>query len=179
MPRATLRVVLVCALVACAARAADPDQRINNRVAFQKALVDAEDHLKRGNYRDAVLLLEKHIAYIDGNRAYLVALRDAYVGYVAQLKASGDTAGAARAVAAWYALFGTLLVSSAYGLRRPHEAFVGYATLTCWCVLLLLLPVLHPDDVSGGAAWYVGMVALLALGIYGVLRGARGFATSA
>jgi hypothetical protein len=85
----------------------------------------------------------------------------------------------ARAVAAWYALFGTLLVSSAYGLRRPHEAFVGYATLTCWCVLLLLLPVLHPDDVSGGAAWYVGMVALLALGIYGVLRGARGFATSA
>ena len=58
-----------------------------------------------------------------------------------------------------------MLVSCAYGLRRPHEAFVGYATLACWCVLLLLLPVLHPDDVSGGAAWYVGMVALLALGI--------------
>ena len=70
-------------------------------------------------------------------------------------------------------------MSSAYGLRRPHEAFVGYATLTCWCVLLLLLPVLHPDDVSGGAAWYAGMIALLALGIYGVLRGARGFAASA
>jgi hypothetical protein len=76
----------------------------------------------------------------------------------------------ARAVAAWYALFGTLLVSSAIGLREPHEAFVGYATLTCWCVLLLLLPVLHPDDVSGGALWYAGMIALLALGVYGVLR---------
>jgi hypothetical protein len=81
----------------------------------------------------------------------------------------------ARAVAAWYALFGTLLVSSAVGLRQPHEAFIGYATLTCWCVLVLLLPVLHPDDVSGGALWYAGMIALLALGIFGVLRGALGF----
>ena len=82
---------------------------------------------------------------------------------------------------AWigYALFGTLLVSSAVGLRRPHEAFIGYATLTCWCVLLLLLPVLHPDDVSGGGAWYAGMIALLALGVYGVLRGALGFAARA
>jgi hypothetical protein len=85
----------------------------------------------------------------------------------------------ARAVAAWYALFGTMLVSTAYGLRRPHEAFIPYATLTCWCVLLLLLPVLHPDDVSGGAAWYAGMVALLALAVYGLLRGAPGFAARA
>lgn len=81
----------------------------------------------------------------------------------------------ARAVASWYALFGTMLVSCAVGLRRPHEAFIPYATLTCWCVLLLLLPVLHADDVSGGAAWYAGMVALLALGIYGLLRGSVGF----
>jgi hypothetical protein len=96
MPRAILRVVLVCALVASAVRAGDPDQRFNNRLAVQKSLDDAQDHLKRGNYRDAVVLLEKHIAYIDGNRAYLIALRDAYAGYVAQLKASGDTAGATR-----------------------------------------------------------------------------------
>lgn len=78
----------------------------------------------------------------------------------------------ARAVAAWYALFGTMLVSCAIGLRRPHEALIPYATFTCWCVLLLSLPLLHPDDVSGGAAWYALMVGLLALGVFGVLRGA-------
>jgi len=74
----------------------------------------------------------------------------------------------ARAVAAWYALFGTLLVSSALGLRRRSEALIGYATTACWSLLLLLLPVLHADDVSGGAAWYAVMVALLVLGLYGV-----------
>jgi hypothetical protein len=69
----------------------------------------------------------------------------------------------ARAVAAWYALFGTMLISCAIGMRRPADAIIPYATLGCWSVLLLLLPVLHPDDVSGGGPWYVLMVALLAL----------------
>ena len=81
----------------------------------------------------------------------------------------------ARAVAAWYALFGTMLVSCAIGLRRPHEAFIPYATLTGWSVLLLALPLLHSGDVSGGAGWYLGMAALLALGAYGLLRSAGGF----
>ena len=72
----------------------------------------------------------------------------------------------ARAVAAWYALFGTMLVSCAIGLRRPAEALIPYATLASWCVLLLLLPVLHPDDVSGAGLWIAGMVALLALAAY-------------
>jgi hypothetical protein len=73
-----------------------------------------------------------------------------------------------RAVAAWYALFGVLLLTFAVGLRRPFEGLIGYATLTCWSALLLLLPLLHSSDVSGGAPWYAGMVALLALGVYGV-----------
>ena len=73
-----------------------------------------------------------------------------------------------RAVAAWYALFGTMLLTFAFGLRRPFEGLIGYATLACWSVLLLLLPLLHAGDVSGGAPWYVGMVALLALGLYGL-----------
>lgn len=81
----------------------------------------------------------------------------------------------ARAVAAWYALFGTMLVSCAIGLRRPHEAFIPYATLTCWSVLLLALPLLHPDDVSGGGAWYALMIALLVLGAAGLLRSAAAF----
>jgi hypothetical protein len=72
----------------------------------------------------------------------------------------------ARAVAAWYALFGTMLVSCAIGLRRPAEAIIPYATLACWSVLLLALPLLHPDDVSGAGVYVAGMLALLGLSAY-------------
>ena len=71
-----------------------------------------------------------------------------------------------RAVAAWYALFGTMLLSCALGLRRPAEALIPYATLAAWSVLLLLLPLLHPDDVSGAGLWIALMLALLALSLY-------------
>ena len=73
-----------------------------------------------------------------------------------------------RAVAAWYALFGTMLVSCAYGLRRRSEALIPYATLACWCVLLLLLPAFNGNDISGGAPWYALMIALLALAASGL-----------
>ena len=76
-----------------------------------------------------------------------------------------------RAVAAWYALFGTLLVSCAIGMRRPVDAIIPYATLGCWSVLLLLLPLLHADDVSGGGLWYALMAALLALSAYALSVG--------
>jgi hypothetical protein len=72
----------------------------------------------------------------------------------------------ARAVAAWYALFGTMLLSCAVGLRRPAEAIIPYATLACWCVLLLSLPLLHPDDVSGAGIYVAGMLVLLGLCAY-------------
>jgi hypothetical protein len=71
-----------------------------------------------------------------------------------------------RAVAAWYALFGTMLISCAIGLRRPADAIIPYATLATWSVLLLALPVLHPDDVSGAGLWIALMVALLALSLF-------------
>ena len=73
----------------------------------------------------------------------------------------------ARVVAAWYGLFGTMLVSCAVGLRHASEALIPYATLAAWCVLLLALPLLHPADVAtGGTAfplWTALMVVLLAL----------------
>ena len=78
-----------------------------------------------------------------------------------------------RAVAAWYALFGMMLLSCAIGLRRPAEALIPYATLASWSVLLLLLPLLHPDDVSGAGLWIALMLALLALSLYALRRGAR------
>ena len=77
----------------------------------------------------------------------------------------------ARAVAAWYALFGTMLISCAVGMRRRADAIIPYATLACWSVLLLLLPLLHPDDVSGGGPWYALMAALLALSAYALRVG--------
>jgi hypothetical protein len=80
----------------------------------------------------------------------------------------------ARAVAAWYAMVGTMLLVCASQLRRRSEAVIPYATLAAWCLLLLALPLLHPDDVtrSGGefVAWLVVMVALLALAALALAR---------
>ena len=72
----------------------------------------------------------------------------------------------ARAVAAWYALFGTMLLSCAFALRRPADALIPYATLASWSLLLLALPVLHPDDVSGGGLWIALMLVLLGLSVF-------------
>jgi hypothetical protein len=76
----------------------------------------------------------------------------------------------ARAVAAWYAMIGTMLLSCAVQLRRPAEAFIPYATLAAWCALLLALPLLYPDDVSGAGAWAAMMAALLALSALALSR---------
>jgi hypothetical protein len=73
-----------------------------------------------------------------------------------------------RAVAAWYGLFGTALLSCAASLRRPAEAIIPYATLGAWSVLLLALPLLHAGDVSGAGWWIAVMLALLALATYGL-----------
>jgi hypothetical protein len=77
-----------------------------------------------------------------------------------------------RAVAAWYALFGTMLVSCSIGLRRGSEAFIPFATLAAWCVLLLLLPLLHDVSRSGAdfTIWLIGMLVLLALAVFALAR---------
>ncbi len=77
----------------------------------------------------------------------------------------------ARAVAAWYALFGTMLLTFALAQRRRCEGLIGHATLAAWSVLLLALPLLRPDDVSGRPGWYAVMVMLLALALYGLKLG--------
>ena len=69
----------------------------------------------------------------------------------------------ARAVAAWYALFGTMLLTCAAGLRRPAEAIIPYGTLAAWSVLLLALPLARPDEVSDAGGWLALMLVLLAL----------------
>jgi hypothetical protein len=66
-----------------------------------------------------------------------------------------------------------MLVSCAIGMRRPADAIIPYATLGCWSVLLLLLPVFQSEQVSGGALWYALMAALLALSVYALSVGLR------
>jgi hypothetical protein len=77
-----------------------------------------------------------------------------------------------RAVAAWYALFGTMLVTCAFGLRRASEAVIPYATLAAWCLLLLALPLLHNVSTSGAdfTIWLIGMLVLLALAGFALAR---------
>ena len=79
-----------------------------------------------------------------------------------------------RAVGAWYAMVGTMLLACAAGLRRASEAVIPYGTLAAWCVLLLALPLLYSDDVAGDggefAAWVSVMVVLLALSALALAR---------
>jgi hypothetical protein len=79
-----------------------------------------------------------------------------------------------RVVAGWYAMFGTMLVTCALMLRRPSEAFIPYSTLAVWSALLLALPLLHPDDVSGAGVYVAGMALLLALSVLALWRAIPG-----
>ena len=73
--------VLLVGLLGRPAAGGDPDQRTRNLLAVHVALEQGQALLQRGDYAGAVAALEKHIAHIDGSRAYLNALRDAYRGH--------------------------------------------------------------------------------------------------
>jgi tetratricopeptide (TPR) repeat protein len=74
----------------------DFDQRKRNFLALQSALKEGLELIDSRRYKEAVEVLEKRIALIDGNRRYLMALRDAYSGYVRQLRQEGKQQEAAR-----------------------------------------------------------------------------------
>jgi hypothetical protein len=94
--------VLSCAVILSAALrgqapsgpGAEPDRRQRTLLAVQVALEQGLEHLQRGDFAAAVASLEKQLPYIDGNRRYLAALRDAYRGYVRQLEQAGRQAEA-------------------------------------------------------------------------------------
>src|SRR5262245_67134 len=68
--------------------AADPEGEtaIGNTLAVHTALLQGTDLLKRFEYKEAVHVLESQISRINGNRQYLTALRDAYRGYIDELR---------------------------------------------------------------------------------------------
>src|SRR5262245_55017297 len=88
-------VVLSCAVTFAATLqgqappANERDQRQRSLLALPVALEPGPDHLQRGDFAAAVAVLEKQLPYIDGNRRYLAALRDAYRGHVRQLEQAG------------------------------------------------------------------------------------------
>jgi hypothetical protein len=92
MARDGLR-LLACAAVALglppclwAAPPDDTEAKLRTQLAIQAALQQGRDHLRRGNHQAAVYVLEAQVARVDGNRDYLNALRDAYRGYVRELR---------------------------------------------------------------------------------------------
>ena len=70
----------------------DHEKKVLNLLAVQKALQEGRDALKRGDYQAAVTVLEARVAFIDGSKEYLDALRDAYIGYIRELKQNNRAA---------------------------------------------------------------------------------------
>jgi tetratricopeptide (TPR) repeat protein len=95
MARDGLVVVVGTALLLCGVAAVpggppeDARGRIETHLAVQRALQQGRACLQRGNYEAAVQLLESEIARINGDRDYLLTLRDAYRGYVRELYDEG------------------------------------------------------------------------------------------
>jgi hypothetical protein len=85
--------LLVGALLCLAAAPGeDRESVLRTQLAVQNALQQGLDNLQRGNYQAAVFVLETQVPYINGSRAYLNALRDAYRGYIQELRQANRTA---------------------------------------------------------------------------------------
>jgi hypothetical protein len=65
-------------------------------LAVQSAMEQARSDLQHGDCRAAVRVLEEHLPKINGNATYLALLRDAYRGYICNLKAARQDAEAQR-----------------------------------------------------------------------------------
>ncbi len=90
---------LLCALVLLpplSLGAADDarDAAVATTLAVQQALREGTEHVERGHYGGAVHVLESQLPRINGNRVYLARLRDAYRGYVKELRLAGRDAEA-------------------------------------------------------------------------------------
>jgi hypothetical protein len=82
----------------------------------------------------------------------------------------------AQVVACWYGMIAVALIACGIGLRDRSEAFIPYATLAAWSILVLALAPLYPDDVKTSGTtffiWLAVMVALLGLAVTALVRAA-------
>jgi tetratricopeptide (TPR) repeat protein len=67
---------------------------IESSLAVQKAVLQARDHLVRGEAKKAVEVLEANLSLINGDRRYLMLLRDAYRAYIRELSLANQPAAA-------------------------------------------------------------------------------------
>jgi hypothetical protein len=72
------------------------DSAITTTLEVQTAMQQAREHLLHGDCRSAVYVLESHLSRINGNRAYLDLLAQAYSGYIKELRLANQEAQAQR-----------------------------------------------------------------------------------
>lgn len=126
MPRIALRLFCCAGLLLVAAVGAhagsEDDQRIETTLRVKAALVKGAEALKCGHYREAVDVLEGHLALIGDNRDYLNVLRDAYRGLILELKQKNQEAEVVRYQRRLNAIDpGALLETKINGTPRPSE----------------------------------------------------------
>ena len=89
--RARVAACLMAFAFPLALSAAPPDEAdhaVSTTLAVQIAMQQGREHMLNGKYKAAVEALEAQISRINGNRAYLVLLRDAYRAYIQELRAA-------------------------------------------------------------------------------------------
>lgn len=76
--------------------AAPPDAKdaVHDTLAAQTALQHGRDLVARGNFQEAVYVLEGQLTKANGSKEYLAALREAYRGHVKELRLANQTAQA-------------------------------------------------------------------------------------
>jgi tetratricopeptide (TPR) repeat protein len=96
---------LLCAGVVALGNAAGPalsapgedrDGVVAAALAVQTAMQEGRAFLQRGDHKAAVRVLEQQLPKINGNPAYLTLLRDAYRGYIKDLRVDRQEAEAQR-----------------------------------------------------------------------------------
>ena len=90
---------LLLTMPALAAERDDADKAIARALEVQNALSQGRQHLARSEAKQAVAVLEAKLPYIDGNRNYLAALREAYQAYAKELQRTQQTAEIERVMA--------------------------------------------------------------------------------
>jgi hypothetical protein len=123
---------LVCAGIvvgstprACATQNDDGDKIVTARLAVQTALLKGKEHLLRGEFGPAVDVLESQLPHIDGDRVYLNLLKDAYRGYIKELRLSKHDNEAKRYLSRLSILDRGAVLDSALAGAPAKESPVG------------------------------------------------------
>jgi tetratricopeptide (TPR) repeat protein len=84
--------VVVGSLAIAANPGSEGNPSIENSLAVQRAVLQARDHLVRGEPKKAIDVLEANVAVINGDRRYLMLMRDAYREYIKDLALANQPA---------------------------------------------------------------------------------------